>query len=82
MTRGIREDREAHRRSLGYPRFPVESCGFGRLHVVLFRENHISGRQSSGEAGNLGPLGMTKGWVALSVEMVCGGWGLGLAPSE
>jgi hypothetical protein len=34
----------AHRRSLGSPGFPVESCGFGQLHVVLFRENHISGR--------------------------------------
>jgi hypothetical protein len=35
----IWEARGAHRRSLGYPRFPVESCGFGRLHVVLFSEN-------------------------------------------
>jgi hypothetical protein len=26
------------------PRFPVESCRFGQLHVVLFKENHISGR--------------------------------------
>jgi hypothetical protein len=33
----------AHRRSLGFPGFPVESCGFGQQHVVLFRENHISG---------------------------------------
>ena len=41
----IWEARGAHRRSLGFPRFPVESCGFGRLHVVLFRENHIRGRQ-------------------------------------
>jgi hypothetical protein len=32
-------------RSLGFPGFPVESCGFGQLHVVLFRENHISGRR-------------------------------------
>ena len=29
---------------LGFPGFPVECCGFGQLHVVLFRENHISGR--------------------------------------
>jgi hypothetical protein len=34
----------AHRRSLGSPRFPVESCGFGQLHEVLFKENHIRGR--------------------------------------
>ena len=34
-----------NRRSLGFPGFPVESCGFGQLRVVLFRENHISGRQ-------------------------------------
>jgi hypothetical protein len=30
-----------NRRSLGYPRFPVQSCGFGRLHVVLFREKPL-----------------------------------------
>jgi hypothetical protein len=35
----------AHRRSLGFAGFPVESCGFGQLHVVLFRENHMSGRR-------------------------------------
>jgi hypothetical protein len=45
FERKIWEVREAHRRSLGFPGFPVESCGFGQLHVVLFRENHISGRQ-------------------------------------
>jgi hypothetical protein len=32
---------------LQIPRLPRiscrESCGFGELHVVLFRENHISG---------------------------------------
>ena len=50
----------AHRRSLGFPGFPVESCGFGQLHVVLFRENHISGAGGNGEVGNPGPLGMTK----------------------
>ncbi len=47
----------AHRRSLGFPRFPVESRGFGRLHVVLFEENHISGTGESGEVGNLGTTG-------------------------
>jgi hypothetical protein len=36
------------------PRFPVESCGFGQLHVVLFRENHISGAAESCEVGNPG----------------------------
>ncbi len=41
----IWEVRRAHHRSLGSPGFPVEGCGFGCLHVVLFRENHISGRQ-------------------------------------
>jgi hypothetical protein len=35
----------AHRRSLGFPGFPVKSCGFGRLRVVLFEENHIRGRR-------------------------------------
>jgi hypothetical protein len=33
-----------NRRSLGSPEFPVESCGFGQLHMVLFKENHIRGR--------------------------------------
>ena len=32
---------QAHRRSLGFPGFPVESCGFEQLHVVLFEENHM-----------------------------------------
>jgi hypothetical protein len=36
--------------------FPVESCGFGSLHVVLFKENHTSGTGESGEAGNPGSL--------------------------
>jgi hypothetical protein len=47
-------------RSLGLPGFPVESCGFGQRHVVLFRENHIRGLGESYEAGNPGTLGMTK----------------------
>jgi hypothetical protein len=29
---------------VGSPEFPVERCGYGQLRVVLFRENHISGR--------------------------------------
>jgi hypothetical protein len=48
-------------RSLGSPGFPVESWGFGQLHVVLFKENHISGTGESCEVGNPGTLGMTKG---------------------
>jgi hypothetical protein len=44
-------------RSLGFPGFPVESCGFAQLHVVLFRENHICGRGESGEVGNSAALG-------------------------
>jgi hypothetical protein len=32
-----------NRRSLGFPGFPVESCGFGQLRVVLFTENHMRG---------------------------------------
>ena len=47
-------------RSLGSPGFPVESCGFGQLHVVLFKENHISGAVESCDVGNPGSLGMTK----------------------
>jgi hypothetical protein len=50
----------AHRRSLAFPRFPVESCGFGQQGVVLFKENHMPGRGEDSEAGNLGSLGMTK----------------------
>jgi hypothetical protein len=50
----------AHRRSLAFPGFPVESCDFGQLHVVLFKENHISDRGERGEVGNPGTLGMTK----------------------
>jgi hypothetical protein len=26
------------------PDFPIESCGFGQLRVVLFTENHMRGR--------------------------------------
>jgi hypothetical protein len=50
----------AHRRSLAFPRFPVESCGFGQQGVVLLKENHISDRGERGEVGNPGTLGMTK----------------------
>ena len=52
--------RKAHRRSLGFPGFPVENCGFEQPHVVLFEENHISGTGESCEVGNPGSLGMTK----------------------
>jgi hypothetical protein len=50
----------AHSRSLGFPGFPVESCCFEQVHVVLFDENHISGTGESCEVGNPGTLGMTK----------------------
>jgi hypothetical protein len=50
-----------NRRSLRSPGFPVENCSFGQVHVVLFKENHISGAGESGEVGNPGTLGMTRG---------------------
>ena len=52
-----RGTRMAHRRSLGFPGFPVESCGFGRLRVVLFEENHIRVADESSAAGNPGSSG-------------------------
>jgi hypothetical protein len=55
-------------RSLGSPGFPVESCGFEQLHVVLFRENHISSAGERCEVGNPGTLGMTKGRGDASIE--------------
>jgi hypothetical protein len=55
-------------RSLGFPRFPVKSCSFGELHVVLFSENHICGTGESCEVGNPGSLGMTKGEDNRSIE--------------
>jgi hypothetical protein len=48
-----------NRRSLGFPGFPVKSCGFEQLHVVLFEENHLSGTGESCEVGNPGTLLMT-----------------------
>ena len=66
---------EGNCRSLGFPGFPVESCGFGQLHVVLFRENHISGVAESCEVGNPGTLGMTKGRVGFPL-------GIGVLRSE
>jgi hypothetical protein len=39
----------------------LESCGFEQSHVVLFKENHISGTGESCEVGNPGSLGMTNG---------------------
>src|SRR5450631_1741158 len=63
---GVRGESKGNRRSLGFPRFPVESCGFGQLHVVLFNENHISGTGESGEVGNPGTLLMTKRRMGVS----------------
>jgi hypothetical protein len=45
VGRQERGTRMAHRRSLAFPGFPVESCGFGQLRVVLFGENHTRGRR-------------------------------------
>jgi hypothetical protein len=53
-------ERSAELQTLGYPGFPVENCCFGQIHVVLFKENHISGAGESCEVGNPGTLGMTK----------------------
>ena len=55
----------AHRRSLGFPRFPVEGCGFDHVHVVLFERTTYLVVSKCGEAGNLGTLGMTnrRGWL-------------------
>jgi hypothetical protein len=39
--------------------------------VVLFRENHILGAGESGEVGNPGALGMTKGKGSGSIENGC-----------
>jgi hypothetical protein len=39
--------------------------------VVLFRENHISGADESGEVGNPGTLGMTKERVVFPAEIGC-----------
>jgi hypothetical protein len=69
-------------RSLGSPGFPVESCGFGQLHVVLFRENHISGAGESCEVGNPGTLLMnerrvwcrTSGARRLPMDPALPGW--------
>ena len=54
------------------PRFPVETCGFGQLLVVLLRENHISGTGESGEVGNPGTLGMTKGRANVPWKVAAG----------
>jgi hypothetical protein len=67
----VRVDIEGNCGSLGFPGFPVKSCGFDQLRVVLFSENHISGAGESGEVGNSGTLGMTKGRVGFPVEIGC-----------
>ena len=67
-------------RSLRFPGFLVESCDFGQLHVVLFRENHISGAGESCEVGNPGTVGMTKGRVAFSLAVVGGAVSFSVLP--
>jgi hypothetical protein len=66
----------AHRRSLGFPGFPVEGCGFEQLHVVLFEENHISGTGESCEVGNPGTLLMNNLLVRDGNELEAEGFGL------
>jgi hypothetical protein len=63
---GPRNCRSLH----GSPGFPVGSCGFGQLHVVLFRENYISGAGDTCEVGNPGTLLMTTDRVGFP-------WGIG-----
>jgi hypothetical protein len=76
-----------NRRSLGFPGFPVKSCGFGQLHVVLFRENHISGAVESCDVGKPGTLGMTKERATVPWRVIAEprrfhylGWAAGLRP--
>ncbi len=76
VEREIWGTRMAHRRSLGFPGFPVEGCGFEQLHVVLFEENHISGTGESCEVGNPGTLGMTKRRGLFPLESGRGGGAL------
>jgi thymidylate kinase len=45
LSRNISRKGPRNCRSLAFPGFPVESCGFGRLRVVLFEENRIRGRR-------------------------------------
>ena len=56
LSKNISRKGPRNRRSLRFPGFPVETCGFGQPHVVLFRENHISGTGESREVGNPGTL--------------------------
>jgi hypothetical protein len=65
LSRNISRKGPRHCRSLhgtpgqvGFPGFPVESCGFGRVRVVLFEENHIRVADESSAAGNPGTLGI------------------------
>jgi hypothetical protein len=47
---------EGNRRSLGSPGFPVESCGFGQLRVVLLRRTTYVVTGKNGEVENPGAL--------------------------
>jgi hypothetical protein len=38
------QERSAELQIPRLPRISCRECGFGQLHVVLFKENHISGR--------------------------------------
>jgi hypothetical protein len=51
---------------VGFPGIPVESSGFGQVHMVLFRENHISGAAESCRVGNPSSLLMDKEELGVS----------------
>jgi hypothetical protein len=65
------QERSANCRSLGFPGFPVESCGFDQQHVVLFRENHISGAVESCDVGKSGYARDDKGKDNGSIKSGC-----------
>ena len=49
----------AHRRSLGFPGFPVGIGGVEELYASFFTESRTRGSVQCGEAENPGSLGMT-----------------------
>jgi hypothetical protein len=48
----------AHCRSLGFPGFPVKSCGFGQLMWFSLGRTTYAVAGESGEVGNPGTLGV------------------------
>jgi hypothetical protein len=51
------------------PGFPVDLCGVGALPAPFFTEGRMRGDFRRSVAGNPGPVGMTKGRVALSFDI-------------